>query len=209
MAKILLGITGSVAAIKTEDLFNAFVKDGHDVKIIATDSARYFFDESKFAKSVFKTDEDEWPNDKYDRGDQVLHIELRKWADLFCVAPLDANTLAKFVNGICDNTLTCVWRAWDFTKPIVVAPAMNTMMWQHPLTKQHLKFLGTFFGANHVPGHLADDELIDQINSRSKNFAIVSPISKILACGDTGNGAIAELETILKTVTKQLSSISG
>ena len=75
-------------------------------------------------------DEDEWPGradgQKYQRNDEVLHIELRRWAELFIVAPLDANTLAKLVNGLSDNCLTCVWRAWDPERPVVLAPAMNT-----------------------------------------------------------------------------------
>ena len=66
------------------------------------------------------------------RGDPVRHIEFRHWADLLVVAPLDANTLAKFAIGLCDNFLTCLFRAWDFAKPVILAPAMNTLMWDHP-----------------------------------------------------------------------------
>ena len=75
------------------------------------------------------------------RGDPVLHIELRKWADLLIVAPLDANTLAKFALGLSDNCLTCVFRAWDFAKPVILAPAMNTFMWESPVTLRHLRQL--------------------------------------------------------------------
>ncbi|MFN9980215.1 MAG: flavoprotein [bacterium] len=59
---------------------------------------------------------------------------IRKWADLMVVCPLSANTMAKFVNGICDNLLTCVYRAWDFKKPVIIAPAMNTFMFENPIT---------------------------------------------------------------------------
>ena len=62
----------------------------------------------------------------------MLHIEFRKWADLLVVAPLDANTLAKFALGLSDNFLSCVFRAWDFARPVILAPAMNTLMWQSP-----------------------------------------------------------------------------
>jgi phosphopantothenoylcysteine decarboxylase len=205
MSKILLGVTGSVAAIKLPDLVAAFQQAGHEVKIVATETSKYFFDPSPF-RSQITFDEDEWPNSKYQRGDNVPHIDLRKWADLFCIAPLDANTLAKLSIGICDNTLTCVWRAWDLSKPIIVAPAMNTFMWNHPLTKQHLKFLGSLFGASHVPGHLNDLDLINQINARSMRFKIVSPISKMLACGDEGMGAMASVDDILKTVNDTLNA---
>ena len=81
------------------------------------------------------------PGARYRRGDPVLHIALRQWADLLIVAPLDANTLAKFALGLSDNFLTCVFRAWDFSRPVVLAPAMNTLMWQSPVTLRHLRQL--------------------------------------------------------------------
>ncbi|EIE76929.1 hypothetical protein RO3G_01633 [Rhizopus delemar RA 99-880] len=59
-------------------------------------------------------------------SDPILHIELRNWADIMVIAPLDANTLGKIANGLCDNLLTCVLRAWNVTKPVVACPAMNT-----------------------------------------------------------------------------------
>lgn len=62
-------------------------------------------------------------------GDPVLHIELRRWADVLVLAPLSANTMAKVAHGLCDNLLTSVVRAWDYAKPMIVAPAMNTYMW--------------------------------------------------------------------------------
>lgn len=70
-----------------------------------------------------------------------IRLDLRKWADAFIIAPLDANTLAKIANGLADNLLTCVARAWDFNKPFYFAPAMNTCMWEHPLTNEHVKKL--------------------------------------------------------------------
>src|SRR5262249_11280567 len=138
--------------------------------------------------ATFFRDADEWPGrdagGRYERGDAVVHIELRKWADVFAIAPLDANTLAKLAVGLCDNCLTCVWRAWDVAKPVVLAPAMNTLMWQHPLTRRHLKAIAADAGANHLPMHFDDAQLIAQINDRSKTLRIVSPVSKQLACGD-------------------------
>ena len=84
---------------------------------------------------------DEWPGTRYHRGDEVMHIEFRKWADILIVAPLDANTLAKFAVGIADNFLSCIFRAWDFAKPVILAPAMNTLMWDSPVTLRHLRQL--------------------------------------------------------------------
>src|SRR5947208_12363162 len=227
MANVLLGATGSVAAVRVPALHDALTADGHAVKVVATTAATYFFDPADVGPGrtrstsdgvgepqapargstrgnpvarapgspgsgrnpdVVILDEDEWPGrgagERYARGDRVLHIELRKWADVYLVAPLDANTLAKLAVGLCDNCLTCVWRAWDVAKPVVLAPAMNTLMWQHPFTRRHLKALAADAGAAHIPNHLDDAQLIAQINDRSKTLRIVTPVTKQLACGD-------------------------
>src|SRR4029077_9633241 len=91
------------------------------------------------------------------------HIELRRWADLLLVAPLDANTLAKLACGLSDNCLTCVARAWDPLRPVVLAPAMNTLMWEHPLTLRHLRQLASDAGAP-PPGEVALEALPEWIN---------------------------------------------
>lgn len=204
MARILLGVTGSVAAIKLPELDAALSSAGHEVKLVATKAATYFFDPVPFRHRL-SLDDDEWPGSQYRRGDDILHIELRKWADLFLIAPLDANTLTKLSIGFCDNLLTCIWRAWDLARPVALAPAMNTLMWQHPLTKQHLRALGMMFGALHVPGHLTDEQLIDQINDRSRNLWIAPPVSKLLACGDEGVGAMASVPDVISGVERLLS----
>jgi phosphopantothenoylcysteine decarboxylase len=216
MANILLGVTGSVAAVKTLDLVAALRGRGHAVKVVATTPALYFFDPvaldpSKVLRNpdVVIVDEDEWPGrddgQRYHRGDAVRHVELRRWADLFLVAPLDANTLAKFAGGLCDNCLTCVWRAWDPARPSVVAPAMNTFMWHHPHTRRHLRAIAADAGAAHVPAHLDDAATLAQINARSKSFRIVSPQVKELACGDVGEGAMADVTAIVDVVQELLA----
>ena len=195
MANVLLGATGSVAAVRVPALFDALTAAGHAVKVVATTAATYFFD-----PALFRAD-----GDRYERGDTVQHIELRKWADVFVVAPLDANTLAKLAVGLCDNCLTCVWRAWDTARPVVLAPAMNTLMWQHPFTRRHLRSLAADAGAGHIPAHLADEPLIQQINDRSPTLRIVGPITKTLACGDTGAGAMAEVPDVVAAVQAMLA----
>jgi len=202
MANVLIGVTGSVAAVRVPALFDALRADGHAVKIVATTAATYFFDPAAMPVSV---DADEWPGQRYRRDDPVLHIELRRWADLFVIAPLDANTLAKLAVGLCDNCLTCVWRAWDVAKPIVLAPAMNTLMWQHPFTRRHLRALAADFGAGHVPAHLDDAALIAQINERSRSLRIIAPVVKELACGDVGTGGLAEVAEIAAAVREMLN----
>ena len=210
MANILLGVTGSVGAVRAPALFGALAAAGHAVRVVATDAATYFFDPAPFrAAGALVLDEDEWPGRsdgaRYERGDAVLHIELRKWAEVFVVAPLDANTLAKLAVGLCDNCLTCVWRAWDTARPVILAPAMNTLMWQHPFTRRHLRSLAADAGAGHIPAHLADDPLIQQINDRSPTLRIVPPVTKVLACGDSGVGAMAEVPDVVAAVQVMLA----
>ena len=144
MVNILICCTGSVATIKVpEILSNLSQLDNCRVKLIVTEHSRHFLPElcelGTTGEDVL-CDEDEWKSWR-GRGDPVLHIQLRNWADLAVIAPLSANSLAKLANGLADNLLTCVTRAWDFKKPIMVAPAMNTMMWDHPVTSQHLSVL--------------------------------------------------------------------
>jgi phosphopantothenoylcysteine decarboxylase len=214
MANILLGVTGSVAAIRTPEFYHALKQAGHQVKVVATQAALYFFDPAVLDPSdparpkrnpdVVILDEDEWPRrsagQRYQRDDPVLHIELRRWADLFLIAPLDANTLAKLAAGLSDNCLTCVWRAWDPARPVVLVPAMNTMMWEHPLTSQHLRQLAACAGAEDIPVGLDLDSLIEMINQRCPKLRVVNPQSKRLACGDVGVGAMASLDEILAAV---------
>ena len=94
-------------------------------------------------------DEDEW-SQPWVRDAKILHIELRHWAHLLVVAPMSANLLAKITNGLCDSLLTTVIRAWDHTsgKRILVAPAMNTYMWNYPLTGRQLSILKDTWGVD-------------------------------------------------------------
>lgn len=210
-----------MAAIKVPDLYDAFTAAGHAVKVLATQAATYFFETARVGpashyalgrnKDVAILDEDEWPGHvdgrRYERGDRVLHIELRNWADVLVIAPLDANTLAKLAVGLSDNCLTCVWRAWNPAKPVVLAPAMNAQMWHHPFTRKHLRAVGADFGATHVPGHLDGEPLIAQINDRAKGIKIVGPVEKELACGDVGIGAMAEVADIVSAARGMLNPI--
>lgn len=214
MANVLLGVTGSVAAIKTPDLFAALSGRGYAVRVVATKAATYFFDPAVIAPrdgrrnpEVVTLDEDEWPglgDRRWERGEDVLHIELRRWAEILVIAPLDANTLAKLAVGLCDNCLTCVWRAWEPARPVVLAPAMNTLMWQHPYTRRHLRCLGADAGAGHLPGHLDQDDVIPLLNERSPTLRVVAPVSKALACGDVGAGAMAAVDEIAAAVDAML-----
>ncbi|KAJ3321150.1 hypothetical protein HDV06_004603 [Boothiomyces sp. JEL0866] len=177
--RVLIGVTGSVATIKIYNLIRDLKQvydDDIELKIITTKSALTFFNPKEIEEEILY-DEDEWK--EYKRGDPVLHIELRNWADLLLIAPIDANTIGKAANGLCDNLLTCVLRAWDIKsgKKVVFCPAMNTAMWDHPITNTQLENIKKW-------GYLE----------------IVDPIPKLLACGDLGNGAMAETGEIAKYV---------
>lgn len=215
MPNLLLGVTGSVAAIRTPEIYAALKQAGHQVRVVATQAALYFFDPAAIDPAdpahparnpaIVSLDEDEWPGPRYRRDDPVLHIELRRWADLLLIAPLDANTLAKLAGGLADNCLTCVWRAWDPARPVVLAPAMNTLMWEHPLTAQHLRQLAAGAGAPNLPTELDLDALIERLNAACPRLRLVPPVSKRLACGDVGVGALAPLDDILSAVRAELS----
>jgi phosphopantothenoylcysteine decarboxylase len=233
--KVLLGVTGSVAAIRTPELYHALRQVGHEVKVVATQAALYFFDPAiidpmnpgrpERNRQVVILDEDEWPGQdigrRYERDDPVLHIELRRWAEVLVIAPLDANTLAKLAAGLADNCLTCVWRAWDPNRPVILAPAMNTLMWEHPLTAQHLRQIaaGQFVvpplggsraqppeggTTTRVPSRLDPEQLMNWINQNCPRLRIVPPVSKRLACGDVGVGAMAAVSEIVKAVEEQI-----
>lgn len=180
---ILLAASGSVAAIKFANLCHCF-SEWAEVRAVATRASLHFIDRASLPKDVILyTDEDEWST-WTKIGDSVLHIELRRWADIMVIAPLSANTLGKIAGGLCDNLLTCIVRAWDYSKPLFVAPAMNTFMWNNPFTERHLM-------------------LIDELG-----ISLIPPVTKRLACGDYGNGAMAEPSLIFSTVRLFLESRS-
>ncbi len=207
MARLILGVTGSVAAIRTPALYNELHAAGHEVRVVATRSSLYFFDAALLAEDAEVTmngplfrDSDEWPGTRYQRGNEVLHIEFRKWADLLVVAPLDANTLAKFALGLSDNFLTCIYRAWDFSKPLILAPAMNTLMWDSPVTLGHLRQLIEHRGIAKVPADWTLDQAPAIYAQYAPKIILIPPQSKRLACGDVGVGAMAEVTQIAEVV---------
>lgn len=183
-ANILICCTGSVAALKIPELTDILKTrlPRCSIEIACTENCLHFLEDwSKSFSGKIHKDEDQWT--MWNKmGDPVLHIELVKWADLMIMAPLDANTLAKLANGICDNLVTVIPRAWDFAskKPVLFCPAMNTKMYLHPVTAPQIKTL------------------------ESWGFTLVQPITKLLACGDEGIGGMAEVSTIAEAACKIL-----
>ena len=136
--KIILAVTGSIAAYKTPELVRQLVKAGADVRVIVTQSATSFVSPlsletvSKHPVYSSVSDGSQWNN----------HVELGRWADVMLVAPCSANTLGKLANGLCDNLLCAVYLS--AVCPVVIAPAMDEDMWHHPATKQNIARLKSF-----------------------------------------------------------------
>jgi phosphopantothenoylcysteine decarboxylase/phosphopantothenate--cysteine ligase len=169
--KILLGITGSIAAYKSIYLVRLLVKAGAEVKVIVTPAAKDFVSSltlstlSRNPVLVDLFDEQSWAN----------HVMLGRWADVMVIAPLSCNTLGKMANGQCDNLLLATYLS--ATCPVVVAPAMDEDMWHHPATKENLKKLESF-GNKIIPVEKGD-----------------------LASGLHGEGRMAEPEQIMDFIT--------
>ncbi|NOY24922.1 MAG: hypothetical protein GXP62_03530 [Oligoflexia bacterium] len=166
--KLLLGVTGGIAAYKACDLTSLAIKAGHQVRVVMTRRATQFVGPLSFAGLCghpVLTDASEHPMD---------HIEHAKWADVACVAPLTANTLGKLACGLCDDVLTTTLMALPAGRITVLGPAMNTEMWRHPVVQRNLQWLDAL--------------------GRS---LVVPPSTKRLACGDIGPGGLAEPADLL------------
>ena len=136
--KILIGVTGSIAAYKIATLVRLLVKEAAEIKIIMTDAGTAFISPltlSTLSKNKVLTnlfEEDTWAN----------HVMLGRWADAMLIAPASCNTIAKMATGICDNLLQAVYLS--ATCPVIIAPAMDEDMWMHPATKNNLNALQNF-----------------------------------------------------------------
>ncbi len=137
--KILLGITGSIAAYKAAYLVRQLVKNGAEVKVIMTSSAQSFITPLTLSTlsnnpvySEFELSQGQWNN----------HVELALWADYFIIAPASANTLSKMAHGACDNLLLATYLSAKC--PVAVAPAMDLDMYKHPATQHNIQTLSAF-----------------------------------------------------------------
>lgn len=169
--KILLAISGGIAAYKMNYLVRDFVKKGAEVKVILTPSAENFVTKvtlSTLSKNAVYSD-------FYDQnGTWNSHVELALWADVLLVAPCTANTLAKMVHGICDNLVIATYMSAKC--PVFIAPAMDLDMYAHPSTKENLE-KAERFGHHIIPAEFGE-----------------------LASGLEGQGRLAEPETILQKI---------
>ncbi|MCJ1435500.1 hypothetical protein MMC27_004874 [Xylographa pallens] len=209
---LLLAASGSVATIKIPLILHALSTHAAlSIRLILTPSASRFLAGQSAEQPALHSllsipnldsihhDADEW-SPAWTRGAPILHIELRRWADLLVIAPLDANTLAKMVGGLADNLLTSVVRAWDTSglvegkgmKRIVVAPAMNTAMWRHPVTGRQMGVLEGEWGVG--SGGWVE---------------VLRPVEKELACGDVGDGAMRDWREVMGVIEERLGLVGG
>ena len=175
---IVLGVTGSVAAYKAGDLVRRFLNFGWAVSVLMTKEAAEFVSPTTFAAlSGKKTQFDMF--DSSSENWPLGHIDNAQKADVVLIAPATANIIAKMASGLADDLLTCTVLA---TKaPVIIAPAMNEAMYKHPATQLNCRRLKEF------------------------GYHFVGPVSGKLACGDIGDGHLADIEMIFETVKKVLA----
>src|SRR6185436_13770422 len=168
--KILLGITGSIAAYKAIYLVRLLIKSGAEVKVVMSPSAKDFV--STLTLSTLS--HNPVLTDLFDEQSWANHVMLGRWADIMLIAPLSCNTLSKMAHGQCDNLLLAVYLS--AICPVVVAPAMDEDMWHHPSTKENIRKLLSF-GNKIIPVDKGE-----------------------LASGLIGDGRMAEPDNIVKYI---------
>ncbi|MFN4210734.1 MAG: bifunctional phosphopantothenoylcysteine decarboxylase/phosphopantothenate--cysteine ligase CoaBC [Devosia sp.] len=179
-SNILIAVTGSISAYKMADVVSELTKRGHQVQCVLTASAQQFV-----TPLVLETLSGRPVKSDLFGADisGTEHIDLARWADIVVVAPATANVLAKLALGLADDLLTTI--ALATTAPLLIAPAMNTVMWEHPATQGHLETL------------------------RQRGAAIVDPAAGTLACGEVGVGKLAPVPAIVAAIEAGLVQPSG
>lgn len=177
--RIVLGVTGSIAAHKAADLTSLLVKGGFTVHVVLTANARKFITELPFRTlsrqpvlTDLFTDDDTW---------KPSHIRLADEADLLLIAPATANVIARLALGLADDALTCLALALRPEAKIVIAPAMNGKMWLHPATRQNVRTL------------------------ESRGVRFVGPSEGMLSCGYEGIGRLLDVADICRQVEDLLT----
>ena len=168
---VLVGITGAIAAYKVCELIRLFKKNNANVKVVVTPNALNFVTKTTLESlSQNAVDIEQFNIKEY----KPEHIALTDEADIFVIAPASANTIAKMALGICDNLLTSTFCA--FKKPVVIAPCMNTNMWENPAVEKNIETL------------------------KNRGIKVIEPDTGFLACGTNGKGRLADINLIYDTV---------
>ncbi|MBQ6401168.1 MAG: phosphopantothenoylcysteine decarboxylase [Firmicutes bacterium] len=171
---IVLGVTGSISAYKAADIANELTKEGHDVHVVLTDGGSRFIT----ALTLQTLTKNEVHTDAFREGDPtvVQHIDLAEKADLVLIAPASGNIIGKIAAGLADDLLTAVVMAAANQAPVYIAPAMNTHMYENPIVQENIARL------------------------QELGYHFIEPRETMLACGTYGNGALADVDTIVETV---------
>lgn len=181
--KVTVGVSGGIAAYKAAELVRALQRQALDVHVVMTEAAKQFVQPLTFASLTgHEVITGMWPQhgvSDEQAASSIQHIDAAQTTDLLIVAPATANVLAKFAHGIADDFLTTLYLA---TKaPVIVAPAMNVNMWEHPATQSNIEILG------------------------HRGVRVVSPGSGYLACGMIGSGRLADNEEIVRAALELLN----
>jgi phosphopantothenoylcysteine decarboxylase / phosphopantothenate---cysteine ligase len=174
--RVLLGVTGGIAAYKACELTSRLVKRGDEVRVVMTPSATQFVGALTFESlsghpvmiEILET------GASAEGTSAVRHIAWAKWATHALIAPLTASTLGRLACGIADDALVTSWLAIPPGIPNLLCPAMNTQMWDHPIVRRNLKWL-----------------------EDTGRYKVVAPSEKRLACGDVGVGGLAEIDDVV------------
>ena len=176
--KIILGVTGSIAAHKAADLASLLTKAKYDVRVVMTADAQHFITPLPFktlTRNPVVTDLYE-----EDEGWKPTHIELADTAHLLVIAPATANVIAKLAHGLADDALTCIALALNLHAKVLIAPAMNGKMWLHAATRQNVATL------------------------KKRGAEFIGPDEGMLSCGYEGVGRLWPVEQVAERALKLL-----
>jgi phosphopantothenoylcysteine synthetase/decarboxylase len=176
--KIVLGVTGSIAAHKAADLASLLTKAGGDVRVVMTADAQHFITPLPF-KTLTRNPVVTGLYDE-EAGWKPAHIRLADEADLLLIAPATANVIAKLAQGLADDALSCIALALNPTAKLLIAPAMNGKMWLHPATKENVKTL------------------------KQRGAQFIGPDEGMLSCGYEGIGRLWPVEALVESALKLL-----
>src|SRR5579872_1903956 len=179
---VALGVGGGIAAYKSAELARALMERGFSVQVVMTASAGEFIRPLTFAALTGHEVITGLFNAQTNLANAIEHIRVAQETDILVVAPATADLLAKFANGIADDFLTTTYLA--FTGRVVLAPAMNTNMWNHPATRENVRVL------------------------RERGHEFVEPEEGLLACGTVGPGRLADPERIADAVANRVVKTS-
>ncbi|AGM98772.1 phosphopantothenoylcysteine decarboxylase [Streptococcus iniae] len=177
--RITLAVTGSISAYKAADLTSQLIKKGYHVTVLMTQAAQAFI--TPLTLQVLSKNTVHLDVMAEDDVQKVNHIDIAKKTDLFIVAPASANTIAHLSYGFADTIVTSVALALPIETPRLLAPAMNTKMYDNPITQDNLKRLKAY------------------------GYQEIEPKSSLLACGDLGKGALADIASIISTIDAKLT----